>query len=361
MNWAPYAVYNPQLWHWPETWPLVSLSPTVEPFIVIGYATFYMAPFFPAIWILRRLQARAPPESFVWRHPLRQPGGADPRHRLRVRRLPRDLPRPHPAVHLLAGRSRSGRSPPGEPHQFPLIWESALVTLVMIPAGVLLLPRRHGPDAGREAGAAGALLPRPAGAGHVPRDVRHHERRLLRLRRRLRRSSAPRRRRPSVACPWPYPEAKVYDPNGFYEEAGQPGPFFPGIWAGWQSAQSGRPDVDPPADGGRCGERPAGEPARVAVPSATLGRAAQHAVAARRRAASGPIVRMMFSCIHSGSNSDQARTSAEGPSMRSSPARTPLGQQRPAAARAGPGSSARGRRCSAATRGARRAGCCTRR
>ena len=24
MNWAPYAVYNPQLWHWPEDWPLVN-------------------------------------------------------------------------------------------------------------------------------------------------------------------------------------------------------------------------------------------------------------------------------------------------------------------------------------------------
>ena len=47
MNWAPYAVYNPQLWHWPETWPLVSLSPTVEPFIVVGYATFYMAAVLP--------------------------------------------------------------------------------------------------------------------------------------------------------------------------------------------------------------------------------------------------------------------------------------------------------------------------
>ena len=48
MNWAPYAVYNPQLWHWPEDWPLVSLSPTVEPFIVIGYATFYfIGAFFP--------------------------------------------------------------------------------------------------------------------------------------------------------------------------------------------------------------------------------------------------------------------------------------------------------------------------
>ena len=23
MNWSPYAVYNPQLLHWPEDWPLV--------------------------------------------------------------------------------------------------------------------------------------------------------------------------------------------------------------------------------------------------------------------------------------------------------------------------------------------------
>src|ERR1700727_2593452 len=37
MNWAPYAVYNPQLWHWPEDWPLVSVSPTVETFIVFVY------------------------------------------------------------------------------------------------------------------------------------------------------------------------------------------------------------------------------------------------------------------------------------------------------------------------------------
>ena len=70
MNWSPYAVYNPQLWHWPEDWPLVSLSPTVEPFLVIGYIMFYLGPYFPAIWILRKLQARRPVDSFVWRHPL---------------------------------------------------------------------------------------------------------------------------------------------------------------------------------------------------------------------------------------------------------------------------------------------------
>ena len=57
----------------------------------------------------------------------------------------------------------------------------------------------------------------------------------------------------SVACPWPYPEAKVYDPNGFYELNGQPGPYFEGKWNTWMSAQpSGRPDVQMPASGGRC-------------------------------------------------------------------------------------------------------------
>ena len=47
MNWAPYAVYNPQLWHWPEDWPLVNLSPTVEPFVVIGYAIVLLRPLLP--------------------------------------------------------------------------------------------------------------------------------------------------------------------------------------------------------------------------------------------------------------------------------------------------------------------------
>ncbi|HKY91257.1 MAG TPA: spirocyclase AveC family protein, partial [Nevskiaceae bacterium] len=70
MNWAPYAVYNPQLWHWPEDWPLINLSPTVEPFIVVGYALFYFGPFFPAMALLRRLQAGKPREAFVCRHPL---------------------------------------------------------------------------------------------------------------------------------------------------------------------------------------------------------------------------------------------------------------------------------------------------
>jgi len=55
----------------------------------------------------------------------------------------------------------------------------------------------------------------------------------------------------SVACPYPYPEAKVYDPQGFYAEAGQPGPYFSGTWNGWEAAHSGRPNT-PTAIAGRC-------------------------------------------------------------------------------------------------------------
>jgi hypothetical protein len=253
MNWAPYAVYNPELWHWPETWPLVSLSPTVEPFIVIGYAAFYMAPFFPAVWILRRLQARRPVESFVWRHPLVSLSALifaigfvfDACLEIFLVRT---------QLYIYSQVVPFGSFAAGEWYQFPLIWESALVTLVMIPAGVLL----YRDDTGRTQAEKLArrirfFRTRPAlgtflvmfvivnvayfayGAGFA----------LIRTTKAA----------TSVACPWPFPEAKVYDPNGFYEENGQPGPHFPGIWAGWPSAQSGRPDVEPPRDGGRCTPR----------------------------------------------------------------------------------------------------------
>ncbi len=251
MNWAPYAVYNPQLWHWPETWPLVSLSPTVEPFLVIGYATFYLAPFFPAVWILHRLQARRPPESFVSRHPLVALGALilaigfvfDAALEIFLVRT---------QLYVYSQVIPFGTFAAGEWYQFPLIWESSLVTLVMIAAGVMLYRDDTGrTQAEKLAHRITVLRARPAlgtflvmfavvnvayfgyGTGFAI----------------IRASKAA----TSVACPWPYPDAKVYDPNGFYEEAGQPGPFFPGIWAGWPSAQSGRPDVDPPADGGRCG------------------------------------------------------------------------------------------------------------
>jgi hypothetical protein len=253
MNWAPYAVYNPELWHWPETWPLVSLSPTVEPFIVVGYATFYMAPFFPASRLLRRIQAAKPVDHFVWRHPLIS---------LSVLILAigfvfdacLEIFLVRTQLYIYSHVIPWGSYAAGEWYQFPLIWESALVSTVMIPAGVLL----HKDDTGKTQAEKLAqrvrwFRSRPSlGAFAVMFLVVNLGYFFLygggfALMKDTRTAS-------SVACPWPYPEAKVYDPQGFYEEAGQAGPYFPGIWSGWQSAQpDGRPEVTPPADGGRCG------------------------------------------------------------------------------------------------------------
>jgi len=217
MNWAPCAVYNPQLWHWPVNWPLVSLSPTVEPFIVIGYATFYLGPFFPASWILRRIQARRPAGSFAWRHPLISLAAV-----VLVIGFVFDallesfLVRTQ--LYIYSQVIPFGSLFAGKPYQFPLIWESSLVTLVMIPAGVLLyrddtgrtqaekLAQRVRPFRSRPALAAFAVMFAIVnvayfcyGAGFaIIRDTKAAT---------------------SVACPWPYPEAKVYDPQGFYEKA----------------------------------------------------------------------------------------------------------------------------------------------
>jgi hypothetical protein len=252
MNWAPYAVYNPQLWHFPEDWALVSLSPTVEPFIVILYATFYLGPYFPSQWIVRKIQAKRPLDSFVWRHPLMSMAiaiylvGFIFDAFLEIADI-------HTGLYLYDQVIPFGSVFTGTPFQFPLIWESSLVTLVMIPAGVLL----YRDDTGRTvaeklAQRAQIFTGRPVlgafvvmlvvlnvayfayGAGFA----------LIKWT-----STAT-----SVACPWPYPEAKVYDPQGFYEKAGAPGPYSVGIWSTWMSAQpNGRPHVQPPADGGFCG------------------------------------------------------------------------------------------------------------
>jgi Spirocyclase AveC-like len=251
MNWAPYAVYNPQLTHWPETWPLISLSPTVEPFVVLGYATFYVGPALPAIWILRRIQARRPVDSFPSRHPL-------------ISLVPLifaigfvfdlilEVACIRTGLYVYAQTIEFGTLWAGEWYQFPLLWESSLVTLVMIPAGLLLYRDDTGKTkAEKLAHRVPALRGRPALGTFAVMFVVLNVAYLgyggaFAV---IRASGAA----TSVACPWPYPEAKVYDPQGFYEEAGQEGPFYPGIWAGWPTAQSGRPDVEAPDDGGRCG------------------------------------------------------------------------------------------------------------
>jgi len=140
----------------------------------------------------------------------------------------------------------------GKPWQFPLIWESSLVTLVMIAAGVLVYRDDTGKTVAEKLANRAKLFPtKPALGTFIVMLV------IVNLAYFLYGAAfmtiKATKFASSVACPWPYPDSKVYDPQGFYEKNGQPGPYFDGVWATWASGQpDGRPSVKLPAGGGRC-------------------------------------------------------------------------------------------------------------
>jgi hypothetical protein len=229
MNWAPFAIYNPKLFHWPETWGLVSLSPTVEPFIVIGYATFQMGPYFPAVWMLRKIQAKRPTESFVWRHPL-----------ITLSALILAVGFVFDAcleIFLVRTQLYSysqvipfGSFAAGKSYQFPLIWESTSVCFVMIAAGTLMYRDDTGKtQAEKLAKRLRVFAAKPVLGTFLVMTI------VVNLAYfvyggwfgviRLTHSAT------SVACPYPFPDAKTYDPQSFYEKNGDPGPYYPGIWS----------------------------------------------------------------------------------------------------------------------------------
>ncbi len=253
MNWAPYAVYNPQLWHFPEDWPLVRMSPTVEPFVVIGYSTFYfIAPFFVSTWILRGVQKRRATDSFVWRRPLISLAAL-----IFVTGFMIDAALEifcvHSGLYIYSQVIPWGSLFVGTTFQFPLIWESSLVTVVMIPAGVLCYRDDTGRTQAEKLAQRLRWFPtRPvlatflvmAGILNLSYFVYGAGFGAIRASKLA----------TSVACPYPFPEAKVYDPQGFYERAGHPGPYFEGHWNGWMTAQpGGRPTVNPVKPDGHCG------------------------------------------------------------------------------------------------------------
>ena len=140
----------------------------------------------------------------------------------------------------------------GRYYQFPLIWESTMVLLVMIPAGLLCYRDDTGrTQAEKLAQRLRLFHNRPALATFLVMfgilNVCYFMYGAGFGTIRATKSAT------SVACPWPFPESKVYDPNGFYEREGQAGPYFEGLWNKWMSAQpSGRPTVNSPNKDGHC-------------------------------------------------------------------------------------------------------------
>jgi hypothetical protein len=129
----------------------------------------------------------------------------------------------------------------GKNSQFPLLMASVLITMVMIPASVLL----YRDDTGKTQ------------AEKIAQRFRLHRTRpalatfgvmvLALTIAMMTFSSAFWLARTTgaastVACPWPYPSAKTWDPKGYYESQGAQGPFTPGKASDWQIGQpDGRP------------------------------------------------------------------------------------------------------------------------
>ncbi|MGB8403227.1 MAG: spirocyclase AveC family protein [Mycobacterium sp.] len=71
ISWAAFTAYDPRLWHVPETWPLVNILPTVQPLATLpGYAMFFVSSVVPGLIVHRRLIELSTPTAFIRRRPL---------------------------------------------------------------------------------------------------------------------------------------------------------------------------------------------------------------------------------------------------------------------------------------------------
>ena len=202
-------------------------------------------------WILRRLQARASTDSFVWRRPL-----VSLALLLFVTGFVIDafleIFCVSTGLYIYSQVIPWGSLFAGTTFQFPLIWESSLVTAVMIPAGVLCYRDDTGRTQAEKLAQRFRWFPhRPAlgtflmmfailnvayfvyGAGFAA----------------IRASGLA----TAVACPYPFPEAKVYDPQGVLRERGATRPLLRGPLEHLDDRSAdGRPTVNPVKEDGYC-------------------------------------------------------------------------------------------------------------
>lgn len=249
-NWAIGLVYNPTLWHFPRDWPWLNISPVIEPLTSVIYAPYVLLPYFLAMPILRAVQRRAAATAFVWRRPL-----------LSLAFLTFVIGAIWDAAQeILLTRTQFltyshviefGSIDVGKNSQFPLLMASVLITVIMIPASLLL----YRDDTGKSQ------------ADKIAQRLRLHSRRptlatflvmvvVLNVAM-MSFSSAFWLARTTgaasiVACPWPYPQAKTWDPRGYYESQGAPGPFTAGRASGWQIAQPGGRPTKITVESDRC-------------------------------------------------------------------------------------------------------------
>ena len=227
-NWATFTVYNPDLLHVPIDWPLVRLSPVLEPILALygAYPMYFFSIAALTYWFVQRvLVPRASAESFFRRHPLLT---------LFVAGFIIDIPL-DTAFQVFVMRSgvyfysqALGPTLSWGHISFPIVlglWDWIMVGAVSILLArndrgqSLVLSRiaRRTMPAGRR-GIASAS--RQAIVGMVFTVAVTGIPLSLYTAIRVSGITHPMMRQ------WPYPEVKVYDPYGDVQDAGLPGPYY---------------------------------------------------------------------------------------------------------------------------------------
>jgi hypothetical protein len=252
-NWVSFSAFSPELYHYPVNWPWVNVAPLVEPFVCIAYASVLILPTFAAIPLLQRLQRGRSIDSFTWRHPLITLSSITLVIGFALDAVV-EIFCVSKRVYAYTQVPEFGSIFVGQYNQFPLLWESGLATSMMVVASISVYRDDTGKTYAEKLAQRLRLFPsRPALASFVVMItalslayavVYGGGFTIIRAAKLA----------TSVACPWPFPESKVYDPQGFYEMAGHPGPFYEGKWSTWMSGQpDGRPVIEGPVPPGRCG------------------------------------------------------------------------------------------------------------
>ncbi|OCB30182.1 hypothetical protein A5674_13820 [Mycobacterium malmoense] len=239
VNWAGYAAYNPREFHLNVDWPWFNLEPTVQAWVPVwGYASFFLVPAWLTLALYKRLSQRAAPTAFLVRRP-----------RLAILAMSIPISIVFDAVvetlMVRAGIFNYTQVVPfgsifvGKPWQFPLIWESGLFGSVISLTAPLMWVNdqnqtwgetfalrfkifRGRPNLGAFAMSVLAFSAVYVVVYFIPMGA-------------IRMSGIA----TGVGTPWRFPETAVFDPQGYYQHAGNPGPYYVGTWGGWERRSPG--------------------------------------------------------------------------------------------------------------------------
>lgn len=235
MNWAGYTNYDPRMFHFNIDWPWMNLEPTVQPWVAVwAYAGFFLIPAWFTLALYKRLSRRAAPDAFLVRRP---------RLAILAMSIPicivfdalAEMTMVRAGIYHYSQVIPFGSIFVGEPWQFPLVWEAVLFGLTIAPTAPLMWVNDQNQTWGETFALRFKIFRGRPNLGAFALSVLLFSAvyvfvYFVFMGAIIRVSGISN----GVGTPYSFPEVSVYDPQGYYEDAGNPGPYYVGTWGGWE-------------------------------------------------------------------------------------------------------------------------------